>query len=97
MCYVSGLFGDNEFIGLVYHRYDPKISLWTTYIQFYSPTGEFVNEILLPEAVTYDDMIERFFYYSREKKLFFFLSRTLDEKFQDQFRVLTYSLSSQAK
>lgn len=97
MCYVSGLFGGDEFIALVYHRYAAELGHWTTYIQFYSPEGEFINEILVPKAITYDDMIERFFYYSRGKRLFYFLSRSLDENFQDQFTILTYSLSRSAK
>lgn len=92
--YISGLFGDNDFISLIYHSYDIKSGLWRTFVQFYSEEGKFINEVFLPEAVTYDDTLGRRFYYSKENKLLYFLSQEIDKQYLDKYIVLAYQLRS---
>jgi hypothetical protein len=92
MSYVIGVFADKDVVGLIYSNFNKALSIWQMTLQLYSPNGELLKEIFLPEARNYDDTMGCSFFYIKEKKLLYFLSRELDSEFQDALKILKYKI-----
>jgi hypothetical protein len=93
MSFINGLFADKDFVGVIYQNFDEKTSLWKMYVQFYSPRGELLKEIDLPEAETYISFRANTSYYDRAKRALYFLSITYDQKTTlDQYKIMKYKI-----
>jgi len=92
MSYITGIFADKNFVGLIYGNFDKVASHWQMILQLYSPRGKFLKESILPGAVTYDDYLLRSFFYSKEKDTLYYLSRKINKDFNDVLEILKYEI-----
>lgn len=92
MSYVTGIFASEQFVGLTYANYDKKLEMWKYFVQLYKTDGNFIMEKSLKDAVNATKFQEPSLCYSKEKKILYFLSRYIDEEFEDVFKILKYKV-----
>lgn len=92
MSYVTGIFAEKEYIGLIYSNFDQSDSFWKSTLQIYRPNGDFVMEKELTGAYAETQFAEPSSFYNKANKMLYFLSRTSDEEFDDLFAVLKYKI-----
>lgn len=91
--YVTGLFADDDFVGVTYANYIKDLEGWQTIIQFYNHDGKFLKEIVLPGAINTTQFADPSFCYVSEGKTFYYLARTMDEEFHDIFKIITFKIT----
>jgi hypothetical protein len=93
MSFVTGVFTDNDFIGVTYVNYKEALEGWQVIVQFYTLKGEFIEEKELPGAVNISTFPEPFFCYVKEKKMLYFLSWMIDKEEEDIYKIRKYQIS----
>jgi hypothetical protein len=93
MSFVNAIFADKGFVGVVFQNYDSKSSLWKMFLQLYTPSGEFITETPLQDAVTYIDFRAGNSFYDRESHTLYYLSIRYDEKTNlDRYEIISYKI-----
>ncbi|MGD2085963.1 MAG: 6-bladed beta-propeller [Candidatus Aminicenantes bacterium] len=93
MSFVTGIFADDGFVGLTYTNYRKEVDGWQTIVQFYTPMGKFLMEKILPGAIDTSIWPVSSFCYHKQTKTLYFLSRTMDEEFNDIFKILKFKIT----
>jgi len=95
MSFITGIFADKDFVGVIYQNYDQESSLWKMFLQLYTPEGKLLHETALPNAVTYIDFHANNSFYDREKHILYYLSITFDEKTAlDKYEMMKYRIET---
>lgn len=93
MSFVTGIFADENFIGVIYQNYDKKSSLWKMFLQLYAPEGRLLYETALSNAVTYINFRANNSFYDRSDHILYYLSITYDEKTAiDKYEIIEYKI-----
>ena len=90
--YVIGVFASSKFVGVTYANFERKGEFWKTFVQLYTTKGKFLIEKPLEGAVNYSKYELNSLCYSKEKNILYFLSRSIDEEFEDVFKILKYKV-----
>ena len=93
MSFVTGIFADESFVGVLFVNYDPKKEGWQTWVQFYTLDGRFLDEKVLPDAINISTYPEQFFSYVRNKKVLYFLSWIIDPAMEDVYKIIKYQIN----
>jgi hypothetical protein len=75
MSWVAKIFADDHTVGIVFSKYDHKISRWQAYVQLYEHDGRLVGEGALPGFSTTYERGE--YFYDKDKRILFGLSDDL--------------------
>ncbi|MHB8094478.1 MAG: hypothetical protein ACYDH0_05990 [Candidatus Aminicenantales bacterium] len=93
MSFITGIFADMDYVGVVYENYDKKESLWKASLQLYSLKGELILDCPLPGAVRASDFRNRSIQYDKVKKRLFYLSITSDKSSDfEKYEIYKYQL-----
>jgi len=92
MSWVTGVFADEDFIGLIYTNFDKVSSLWKAFLQLYSPEGELMSEVALPDAVTYVMGGPSNFYKKDDQHLYILSRRLNEEGYMDEYEIFKYKI-----
>ena len=90
--YVTGIFTDDKFVALTYANFKRDVDGWQTIIQLYTHDGDFLVEKILPGAVNTTPWADPSFCYVKEKNILYYLSRTMDEEFDDIYKILKFEI-----
>ncbi len=88
MSWVTGIFVDPRFVGVIYVNYDISSSCWVAFLDFFNRDGKFINEIRLKKLYCPYNFLR--FYYDKKNQVFHGASHTIDESFNDIYRVISY-------
>jgi 6-bladed beta-propeller len=91
--YVTGIFADEGFVGLTYANFKKEVEGWQTIVQFYNHNGEFLKEAILPGAINTTTYADPSFCYVKENNTLYYLARTMDEEFNDIFKILKFKIT----
>lgn len=91
--FVTGIFTDDGFVALTYATFRKDIEGWQTIVQLYTPTGKFLIEKILPGAVNITPWADPSFCYVKKENLLYYLSRTMDEEFNDIYKILKFKIT----
>jgi hypothetical protein len=91
--YVTGIFADEGFVGVTYANFKKEIEGWQTIVQFYSHDGVFLKEAILPGAINTTTYADPSFCYVKESNTLYYLARTMDEEFNDIFKILKFKIT----
>lgn len=89
--FISGLFGDENIMGLLYRNYDEELSGWRVALRLYSAQGDFLYEGILSEVVHYPEWSPPFFY-NQENGCLYIISKQLTEDFMDRCEIVKYKI-----
>jgi hypothetical protein len=92
MSWITGIFTDDHFVGVIYEKNKKETDEWRSFVQFYSLKGEFIEEKNLEGARNVDHYPESYFFYSQGKDTLYFLSHLMDEEFDDIYKILEYKI-----
>lgn len=93
MSYVNGVITGPGYVCVTYANYNKEPSGWQSYIQLYNPEGIFLSEQILEGAVNTTNYPDPAFYFDKDAGTLYFLSRTMDEEFNDIYAVCKYKVS----
>jgi len=94
MSFITGIFADKDFVGVIYKKYDAKKSLWEMSLQLYTPEGKLFSETVLANAVTYINFRANNSFYDRDKRILYYLSIVYDENTSlDKYEIIMYKIN----
>jgi 6-bladed beta-propeller len=91
--YVTGIFADEGFVGITYANFKKEVEGWQTIVQFYNHNDEFLKEVILPGAINTTTYADPSFCYVKESNTLYYLARTMDEEFNDIFKILKFKIT----
>jgi len=92
MSFVTGIFVDDNFIGLLYSNFGSEGMGWQAYVQFYDHNGELLCEQILKDAVDVDKWANASYYYDRPGNILHFLSHQLDDEYNDVYKIIKFKI-----
>lgn len=91
--FVSGVFADTEFVGIIYYNYNCKIGAWAPILQVYSPDGALLSELMLHEASSIDDYTLKHFYYRKDINRLYYLSSKRGDNNVGEYRISIFEIN----
>jgi hypothetical protein len=91
--FISGVFADTEFVGIIYYNYSSEIGAWTPILQIYSPDGALLSELPLPDVSSLDDYTLKHFYYRQDSNRLYYLSSRRGIDNTREYKIAIYELS----
>lgn len=91
--YISGLFTQKDYVGVLFGNYSKDHSGWVIYLQLYSPEGNFLDEMLVPGIlVPTPSQPGAAYFFNKDKNLLYYMYYQTDKNMKDIYKIITFEI-----